>query len=708
MSEFLTYTIVGLVTAAIYAIAASGLVVTYTTSGVFNIAHGAVGMFGAFVFWQLRWGWNWPAPLALVVVIGVLAPLFGCGVEKLLMRNLADASEATKLAVTIGLLIAMEGAALWIWNPQTARPFPPFYVNNKVSFFGTYVTWTQLITLGTFILCVLVLWFILYRTRIGIDMRAVVDNRPLLMLVGGNPNRASRLSWILGSSLAAIAGILIAPTLQLSVAPLTLLVINAYAAAIIGRLRSLPFTFLGAAIIGLAGSYVVGYLPVSTVNWLQNLPLAIPIIILLIALLLQPHERLRGYIVRRSRESFPVPSYRLSLTGAAILIAVCAALAPVLSTQPLYFASVGLALGVIGLSLVPLLGYAGQISLCQMTFAGVGALAFAHATGGGSLLGLLVAFGIAALIGLIAAVPAIRLRGLYLALATAAIAELFDSWIFGLPSVTWFGHTLPLFESGAVPIARLSIPGISLTSNRTYLVALGVIFSIFGLVVVAIRRSRFGRALLAMRESQAGSETLGMRTTALKLGVFTLSAGIAGVGGVLLAGVYTQVTPTQFSFLTSLPLLLLIMAGGAGTVGGATFGALALGVFGYIGTISTFIYQISQLLPGLVGVGLGKQPNGVAADISASLGKLAARLPGNPAERLRLASATAPVRVSGPVAPSAAVTPSGADTPSGAVSPSEPGPESPSGSAVPDATVPDAGITDAGITDAGITVEGRS
>jgi hypothetical protein len=199
-----------------------------------------------------------------------------------------------------------------------------------------------------------------------------------------------------------------------------------------------------------------------------------------------------------------------------------------------------------------------------------------------------------------------------------------------------------------------------------------------------------------------------MRTTALKLGVFTLSAGIAGVGGVLLAGVYTQVTPTQFSFLTSLPLLLLIMAGGAGTVGGATFGALALGVFGYIGTISTFIYQISQLLPGLVGVGLGKQPNGVAADISASLGKLAARLPGNPAERLRLASATAPVRVSGPVAPSAAVTPSGADTPSGAVSPSEPGPESPSGSAVPDATVPDAGITDAGITDAGITVEGRS
>ncbi|MGH3256834.1 MAG: ABC transporter permease [Streptosporangiaceae bacterium] len=697
MAEFLTYTISGLVIAAIYAIAASGLVVTYTTSGVFNIAHGAVGMFGAFVFWQLRWGWNWPTPVALIVVVGVLAPLFGCAVEKILMRNLADASEATKLAVTIGLLIALQGAALWIWNPQTSRPFPAFYVNNKVSLLGVYVTWTQLITLGTFVLCVAVLWFILYRTRIGIDMRAVVDNRALLMLFGGNPNRASRLSWVLGSALAAIAGILIAPTLQLAVAPLTLLVINAYAAAIIGRLRSLPYTFLGAAIIGLASAYVVGYLPVSTVGWLQNLPLAVPIIILIIALLLQPHERLRGYMVRRSRESFPVPSYRLALTGGVLLIAVSAVLAPLLGTQLLYFASIGLALGVIGLSLVPLLGWAGQISLCQMTFAGVGALAFAHATGGGSVLGLLVAFAVAAVIGLLTALPAIRLRGLYLALATAAIAELFDSWIFGLPSVTLFHHTLPLFETGALPIARLSVDGLGLTNDHVYLVALAVIFSLFGLLVVALRRSRFGRALIAMRESQVACETLGMRTTALKLGVFTLSAGIAGIGGVLLAGVYTQVTPTQFSFLQSLPLLLLIMAGGAATVGGATFGALALGVFGYVGTLSQWVYQIAQLLPGLVGIGLGKQPNGVAADISASLARLAERLPGHPAGWLRLSSPTAVVSASGPVRPGDVVRPGDAVLPA-------PPPEAP----VPEAPRPGAAVSGPAIVaEPPVDVEGR-
>jgi branched-chain amino acid transport system permease protein len=212
--------------------------------------------------------------------------------------------------------------------------------------------------------------------------------------------------------------------------------------------------------------------------------------------------------------------------------------------------------------------------------------------------------------------------------------------------------------------------------------------------VVALRRSRFGRALIAMRESQAGSETLGMPTTALKLGVFTLSAGIAGVGGVLLAGVYTQVAPTEFSFLTSLPLLLLIMAGGASTVGGATFGALALGLFGYVGTLSQLVYQIAQLLPGLVGVGLGNQPNGVAADMSASLGRLAGRLPGHLPERLRLASAAVGVSASGPVR-------AGDAAYAVVVGPTVPQP------AVPEPAAPGAGTAGPGIPDAGIGVEGR-
>jgi branched-chain amino acid transport system permease protein len=619
MQEFLAYSIFGLVTAAIYAIAASGLVVTYTTSGIFNLAHGAIGMFGAFVYWQLTIGWGWPVPVALVLVVLVLAPLFGCVLEKYLMRGLDDATEATKLAVTIGVMLSLIGAALWIWDPQVSRPFPAFFVDEKVSVFGVYITYDQILILGLGIACAVGLRILLYRTRIGLDMRAVVDDRNLVLMNGGRPTRASMTSWAVGSMLACLAGILIAPFLQLSVAPLTLLVINAYAAAVIGRLRSLPLTFLGAVIIGLSQSYAVGYLPTSTVVWLESFPGTIPIIILFIALLVLPHQRLRGHAARRTRESFPVPTYALALFGAGLLLVVAGVLALVLPTQPLFSMSQGLGLGIVGLSLVPLLGYGGQISLCQMTFAGFGALVFAHAAGDGNPLWIFAAFGTAALVGAITALPALRLRGLYLALSTAAVAEICDLWLFGLPSVTAFGHTIPLFGDGSVQSARIRLPFINTADDRVYLMLLAFVFSAVGIGVVALRRSRYGRILLAMRESPAACAMLGLRLTTVKLTVFSLSAGIAGIGGVLIAGLSTQATPDAFSFFQSLPLLLLVMAGGVGMVSGALFGAVALGLFGALGQASNTFNRVSGLLPGLVGIGLGQQPNGVAADIAMGL-----------------------------------------------------------------------------------------
>jgi len=121
---------------------------------------------------------------------------------------------------------------------------------------------------------------------------------------------------------------------------------------------------------------------------------------------------------------------------------------------------------------------------------------------------------------------------------------------------------------------------------------------------------------------------LGLRLTTVKLAVFALCAGIAGIGGVLIAGLSTQVTPDAFSFFQSLPLLLLIMAGGVGMVSGALFGAATLGLFGALGQASLMFSRISGLLPGLVGIGLGQQPNGVAADIASGLRGLSLRRSG--------------------------------------------------------------------------------
>src|SRR5579864_5232057 len=109
MTTFLAFTVIGVVYGCIYAVAATGLVVTYTTSGIFNFAHGAIGMVMAFTYWELRVHHGWPAPLALITVLGILAPLTGALIERVLIRPLQGASVGVSLMVTLGLLLVMLG-----------------------------------------------------------------------------------------------------------------------------------------------------------------------------------------------------------------------------------------------------------------------------------------------------------------------------------------------------------------------------------------------------------------------------------------------------------------------------------------------------------------------------------------------------------------------------------------------------------------------
>ncbi len=188
MDKFLTFTVVGLSTAAIYAVIASGLVLTYTTTGVFNFAHGAIGMLAAFTYWQLHVSWHWSTPAALFVVLFVLAPLFGVFLEAVVMRGLQGTGEVTKIVVSIGLLAAMIGLANWIWSPAENHTLSPFYAGkDPINVFSTTVTYHQAITMVVAILVAIALRFMLYRTRIGIAMRASVDDHSLARLNGARP-----------------------------------------------------------------------------------------------------------------------------------------------------------------------------------------------------------------------------------------------------------------------------------------------------------------------------------------------------------------------------------------------------------------------------------------------------------------------------------------------------------------------------------------
>jgi branched-chain amino acid transport system permease protein len=291
LANFLTYTILGLVVGCIYALSATGLVVTYTTSGIFNFAHGAFGMIAAFCYWELTVHWHWPALPALLVVVLVGAPLFGGVVERVLVRPLEGASLDVNLVVTVGLFVFLIGLANVAWNPsKTTRTLPELLIGHKVKIFLVYITFHELIVVITTVVVAVALRLFFARTRTGIAMRAVVDNRDLAEMTGARPARIGQLSWALGAALAALAGVLLAPLQQLNIAVLTLAIVAAFPAAVVGRLRSLIGTAAGGLGIGLAVTYAVGYLPVG--GFLSKIQGAIPMVVLFVAVIVLRQERL--------------------------------------------------------------------------------------------------------------------------------------------------------------------------------------------------------------------------------------------------------------------------------------------------------------------------------------------------------------------------------------------------------------------------------
>ena len=616
MDELLRLTILGLCTASIFALAASGLVLTYTTTGIFNFAHGAVGMLGAFAYWQLQVDWGWPVPLALATVLLVLAPALGLLIEWGIMRGLADAPETVRIVVTISLLVALLGIGLWAWSPQEPHPLQGLFPGKTLDLLGVRISWHQASAFVVAALVAVGLRLLLFRTRVGLDMRASVDSRPLALLHGARPDRSAALAWAIGCSLAALAGILISGSLgTLSHVNLTLLIVSAYAAAMVGRLRSLPWTFAGAVVLGLADSYAIGYVP-SGNAYFSTFRFVIPVVLLFVVLLVLPNPKLPTRAASASREDIPRPSWRHALMTAGAIVATTAVVASIVGDADALRASKIFGIALIALSLVPLTGFAGQVSLCQMSFAAIGAIAMAHHGQGGNPAGLLYAAVICGVVGALVALPALRLSGIYLALATAAFAVFLDRWFFTLPAFDIGPLHVEVFDLGVIAVKPVDVPGIDTTDRPTLLVFLSVMFALAYLLVVGVRRSTFGQRLLAMKDSPAACATVGIDLTRLKLAVFALSASLAGVGGALYAGTLGSVGYERFNLFESLPLLLLAVVGGIGSASGALFAGAILGGFPIAAGVWPFLDQLNRVLPGAMGVALARNPNGAVRDIA--------------------------------------------------------------------------------------------
>lgn len=599
MSTFLAFTVFGLFSGAAYAIAASGLVLTYTTTRVFNIAHGALGMVMSFVFWDFSVRQGLPTWLALVLVLLVVAPAVGWLLQRFVTRGLGEGPVSVALVVTVGLLVGCIGFATQVWPPE-ARSVLPFFPTTSFELGSVIITGHQLLTILLSAATALGLYLLLNRTRIGTAMRASVDNPELLKLFGGKPETAAALSWAIGVALAALAGVLLVSQVGLDYYALTLLVINAYAAAMLGRLKSLPMTFAGAMMLGLATSYASGYLP--TEGLLNSVRNVIPALFLFLVIVLMPQAQLRiGQV--KGIVSAPLPSMTKSLGWSAGLLLVVALLAGSWADSDLLLVGTAATYAMVMLSLVLLTGYGGHVSLAQLTFAGVGALAYAKLDQP-NLYGLVLSALIAAGVGALVALPVLRLTGLYLALSTMAFAYLMDKMVFQADFAFGFNGTLPA--------ERMSVLGTSITSTGGYVMLMTVFFVLTALALLLLRRGPVGRLLIAMRDSPAACGTLGLDLRWFRVALFGLSAGMAGMAGALYAGLRQTVGAADFQFFNSLPLLLLAVVFGVTSVTGATLGGIGLMLLPVMQSDHPSVAGLIFAVIGFGAVAAGRDPNGLA------------------------------------------------------------------------------------------------
>ena len=622
MKNISTFLVIGIATGGAYAITAGGLVVTYATTGIFNFAHAAIGCFLAFVYWQLSVGWHLPTLLSIIITLGVIAPLIGFTLDRLIMRRLRDAALVVQLMVTVGLMLTFMGITLTIWSPKTGRTLEHFFEGSKGVQLGSVIaTWHRIITVVIALLVAVALRWLLYRTRLGISMRAVVDSRSLAGLTGAKPSIISGSSWALGCMTAGLAGILIAPETGMVVENLSLIIIVAAAAAAIAQLKSIPMAFVGGLIIGLATSFSSTFLKFGT-DW-NYASEAIPCVILFIALLFLPQARLETGKVRLTKRTERLTKPWEAGLGGVVMIVIVGAWAngwipwfsgTTFGERSAVWLGRGagfLVFGLIMLSLVPLIGWAGQVSFANFAIAGIGAVLYSHFGGqNGNPFGIVLVILVCAPLGLAIALPALRLKGLYLALATMAFAEFTDKVIVRHPNMISPTSVGVLYKP-------LKIFGVSISTDvadrKAFVMFLIITFAILFFMLEMLRRTRWARRWIAMSDSPAASATIGVNLTTTKMVVFMLSGAMAGFAGCMLGLQTGALRVDSFPMFAGLPIVLLLAVQGVRYPVAAFMGALGLASFPAISELfgnPNWLTQLALIGPGIAAVAMAYRPEG--------------------------------------------------------------------------------------------------
>lgn len=598
MTDHLSYLVLGLGNGAVYAAIGLALVMTFKSSGVVNFATGAVALYTAYTYVLLRTGElmvpipglpksiHLGGPLGVVPAMAIalaIAAVLGVLCYALIFRPMRNASVVAKAVASIGLMIVLQAVIAQRVGTQIPLVEPIFPM--KTIPIGDSVAPTDRLWLAGCVVGLAIVTTLAFRyTRFGVATEAAAESEKGAYLTGLSPDKIAFSNWALSSVLAGLGGILIAPLVSLNPVAYTMFIVPALAATLVGNFSSIWLTVIAGIAIGALQSEATNLQ--NTFDWLPKTGLseAIPLILILGFLVVKGRPLPdRGAVVRQALGRAPRPE-RILLPA---LVSIAVAVVALMLTTGSYRAAVitSIIFAVVALSQVVVTGYAGQVSLAQLTLAGVGAYSLSVLN---THLGIpfpfapILAAAVATVLGVVVGLPALRVRGLPLTVVTLALAVFLEAFWFRNPSL-----------NGGVTGAPIDTPrifgidlGIGAGENYPRL-AFGVlcllVLVLVGLGVAWLRRSTLGTDMLAVRANERSAAATGIDVSRTKLAAFGIGAFIAGLGGSLLGYQQTLATAESFTVFLGISLFaVMYIAGITSITGGILAGLMAPGGLLYI------------------------------------------------------------------------------------------------------------------------------
>lgn len=575
--------LIGSIVGSSTGLAAVGIILVWRANRVVNFAAGglggAAGLNSVLLF--VNWGWPYPVVFVMAIVTGVV---LGAVVEILIIRRFANAARLVLTVATIGLAQVLGGIELLLARvlygaespvvPSFETPLTRF----KFDVGPVVITGDHLLVLAVVPVVVGALAWFLRRSLAGTAIRAAAENTDRARLLGIPVRNLTTLVWAIAGGLAALTLALQAPFSGATASALAgpAVMLTALAAAVVARMESMPKAFVAALGIGILDQLV---------RWNTSSPELVDVVIfaVIVGALLTQKSRSRAhdadggwrdaeFVGAMAPTINKLKEIQIAKIAGVVLLIAAAVVVPLLVKPGMAMTLSVMAIwGIVAVSLVVLTGWAGQISLGQFAFVGVGAIAAGNLISRWNVdlfVSLVVAAAAGAIAALLLGIPALKIRGPFLAIVTLSFAVVLDGYVLN-PNV--FPALIPQDVPGPSIWGR-----IDLNEQRNMLWLCLAVLALSIVLARGVRRSRSGRLLIASRDNSKATEAASISTRSATLSGFVFAGTLAGLAGGLHVILLHGARAGSYQPVQSVEIFSMATIGGLGSIGGAINGAAGM------------------------------------------------------------------------------------------------------------------------------------